>query len=332
MITVGSAAANKGEKGQGFIDVGGLAVHAEIRIPVLIVNGRESGPTLWLNGAVHGDELNGFLAMRRVAAATDPRTLKGALICTPLANPLATQWRDKVSPYDHLDLDMQFPGDPAGLMSQRVADRLFREIKVKAQFLINFHTVGTPFSAISYALYKRVPGVKEDIFAATEGMARAFGLKYHCRVDLASARGELPGNQAGALDVNCQLQGIPAFMAEVGCGGRFEEEKIAAAERGIRNVMKHLGMIAGEPERPEKQIVITRRKFIYANQAGFLIPEVGPGAILSPGQRIGRIVDFFSDVETVEAQEEVFIIHVRVHPTVHTGDRLAFLGLEWEPF
>ena len=131
--------------GKGFIKVGELAVHSEILIPVLIVNGWKPGTVLWINGAVHGDELNGFMAARLVAHETDPKTLRGTLVCTPLCNPLAIQWRQKQNPYDYLDLDQQFPGLPEGLISQQTADALFREIKEKADCVINFHTAGSYF-------------------------------------------------------------------------------------------------------------------------------------------------------------------------------------------
>lgn len=332
MITIGSASAKKGGKGRGYLTVGELAAHTKVQTPVLIVNGKEDGPTLWLNGAVHGDELNGFMAIRRLARAMDPGKLKGVLICTPLCNPLAVQWRNKLGPYDQLDLDQQFPGDPTGLISQRVASILFRQIKEKANYLINFHTAGTMYDARPYTVYKKVLGAKPEVAEETEALAKAFGLATNCLVDLASANGELPGNVAGALDVNCILHGIPAFMAEVGTGGKLEEGNIVIAENGIRNVMKRLGMIPGEMELPPKRIVITKRRFIYANKAGIWMAETKPGAILPKGQTIGHIIDFFSDVEVIKAKQEAYMIQVRVNPVVHSGDRVAFLGLEWSPF
>jgi predicted deacylase len=329
MLKVGSAAAANGSKGQGFIKVGELAIHAEILIPVMIVNGREAGPTLWVNGGVHGDELNGFMAMRRVATGLDPAQLKGALIITPLCNPGATQWRQKLNPYDYLDMDQQFPGDAAGLLSQRLAYQLFREIKEKANCLINFHTAATPFTASPYTVYKAVPGVKAGLNEEVEKLARAFGAYANCKVDISSAKGELPGGLGGALDVNCALQGIPAFMAEVGAGGKFEEENIVAAERGIKNIMKSLRMIPGEIEKPEEQITITKRRFLYCDKGGFLVMDAQPGTVLTGGQRIAHVIDLFSEVETIEAKDKTYIILARVNPIVHTGDRVAFLGLEW---
>jgi predicted deacylase len=330
MLKVGSASAEKGSKGQGYLRVGELSVHAEVMIPVVMVNGRESGPTLWVNGAVHGDEINGFMAARRVVAGLDPSNLKGILICTPLCNPLATQWRQKLNPYDFLDLDQQFPGDPEGLLSQRVAYHLFREIKEKANYLINFHSAATPFTALPYTVYKTAQGVRSEVSQEGEKLAKAFGLYANCKVDISSAKGELPGSLGGALDGNCALQNIPAFMAEMGSGGKFEEVNIAAAERGIKNVMKYLKMIPGEIETVGKQITITKRRFLYCNKGGFLVMDVQPGAVLSKGQKIAHLIDLFSEIETLEAREKTFIIQVRVNPIVHTGDRVAFLGLEWD--
>jgi predicted deacylase len=193
MLRVGSASAEKGSRGQGFLKVGELSCHSQIVIQVLIVNGKERGPVLWINGGVHGDEINGFMAIRRVAEALEPGKLKGALICTPICNPLATQWWQKLNPYDYLSLDQQFPGDPQSLISQRVAYHLFQEIKEKANYLINFPTAATPYIAASYTVYKVVPGVKSEFTQEVEKLARTFGLFGNCRVDISTAKGELPG-------------------------------------------------------------------------------------------------------------------------------------------
>jgi predicted deacylase len=51
---------------------------------------------------------------------------------------------------------------------------------------------------------------------------------------------------------------------------------------------------------------------------------------LEKGDNIARVVDLFSEVETLKAQEKTYVIQVRVNPIVHTGDRVAFLALEWD--
>lgn len=260
-----------------------------------------------------------------MAETLDPKGLKGALIGTPLCNPPAVQGRNKIGPYDALDMDQQFPGDPGGLISQQIAYHLFQEIKGKAHYLINFHTAGTYYDAPPYTVFKKVPGVKPEVQTKTEQFVKAIGLRANCRVDLSSARGELPGNTGGALDANCALQGIPSFMAEVGAGGKFEAENILIAQRGIENAMKHLGMIPGELELPKEQIIITQRNFLCTKEAGFFIPEARAGSVLPNGGVIGRIVDLFSEREIVVAPQETYVIQMRRNPVVHSGDRIAFI-------
>ncbi|MFC1798263.1 M14 family metallopeptidase [Thermodesulfobacteriota bacterium] len=329
MIKVGSASAEKGQKGHGFLKVGELSVHSEIQIPVLIVNGKEEGPTLWVAGAVHGFEIEGFLATRRVAFNLDPNKLKGCLICTPLCNPLATQWRQKRSPYDFLDMDQEFPGKPDGSYSQRVAHILFQEIKEKANYTLIFHSARPTSMLEPYTVYKTVAGVSPEITSEVERFAKAFGLIVNSKVDLSTAKGELPGSMRGALDVNCVLHGIPAFMAEIGRAQMFEEKHTSAGERGLYNLLKYLNMIPGEIDYPKKQIIITKRRFASANKAGFLIMDAKPATIVRKGHRIAHIIDLFSELEVMEAEEDSFIIVGSGEAIVHIGDVVAVIGSEW---
>jgi predicted deacylase len=117
-------------------------------------------------------------------------------------------------------------------------------------------------------------------------------------------------------------------MAEVGSGGKLEEENIATSERGIKNVMKYLKMIPGDIEVHPQQITITKRRFLYCSKDGFLIMDAKLGEIVAKGERIAHVIDLFSELETLKAQEKTYIIQARVNPIVHTRDRVAFLALE----
>jgi predicted deacylase len=181
-----------------------------------------------------------------------------------------------------------------------------------------------------YTVYKAVRGVSPETSLEVERFTKAFGLVINSKVDLSTAKTELSGSMKGALDVNCALHGIPAFMAEIGRAQMFEEKHTSAGERGLYNLMKYLGMIPGKIERPEKQIIITKRKFIYANKAGFLIMDAKPGTVVPKGQRIARIIDLFSEVEVIEAEEDSFIIISSGEAIAHTGDVVTIIGTEWE--
>ncbi|PKC52050.1 hypothetical protein RhiirA1_482375, partial [Rhizophagus irregularis] len=278
-----SLTAKPGEYVSGMVKVAEYSHRGEISIPVLIVNGEEDGPCLWLNGAVHGDELNGPMAMRNLLPKIDPKKLKGAIIATPISNPLAFQARQKNTPQDSLDLDMQFPGDQKGMLSQRLAYQLFEKIKQYATHLIDFHTLGTPFDAKPYTVFKRVPVAKEEVCAVAEEMARAFGGTSHCLVDLGGKTNELPGNILGFLDVQCLAHGIPAFMAEIGVGGLIQNEMVNFGEYGILKVLKTLEMYSEEAEGIQPieypdPLTITARKFIYTDKGGLAIDNAPSGS------------------------------------------------------
>jgi len=327
MIRIGSASSKEMSKVTGKLEVGELAGGSRISIPVIIINGNSKGPVLWLNGGVHGDELNGIFAIRQLVMELKPEQVNGILICTPACNPLAFQGRSKVSPLDNLDLDQQFPGDNDGLISQKIAYILFKEIKNKANYLINFHTLGSYYFGKPYTVFKSIPGAKIETIIHSEEIAKLFGVYLNCEVDIAKAKNELPGSLLGGLDVNCILNDIPAFMAEMGSGGRLESENVIVAINGIKNVMKYLGMISGKPNVIKQQVILIKRKFIRSNYSGLVTIHTQPYDFLRKGERIAQIIDLYGNTkEEILAPEDVYVIGTRFNPVVNTGDRIALVG------
>mgnify|MGYP001529416809 CR=1 FL=1 len=94
--------------------VGKLANGADVMIPFLLLKGAKDGPFFWINGAVHGAELNGSVAAWELFQELDPAQVKGTLAVTPVANALGFQRRDKISDLDFQDMDTSFPGKPNG--------------------------------------------------------------------------------------------------------------------------------------------------------------------------------------------------------------------------
>lgn len=327
MIKIGEIKSQKGERVTGFLEVGKMANGCTLKIPVIIVNGKDEGPTLWLNGAVHGDEINGIVAIRKAAFDIEPDKLKGSLICTPVCNPVAFQARFKLSNFDYLDLDQQFPGNPKGLLSERIAYLLFEQIKDRSDYLINFHTLGRYYLGRPYTVFKIVSKASKGVLKKVENIAKTFGVYLNCKVDQTKTTNELPGSLDGALDVNCIRNGIVAFMAEMGSGGRLEQENVEIACQGIKNIMNYLKMIKGEPQVARKQIVITKREFIWCNEAGIVFMNVEPYNFVKEGSVIAYITDFYGNtVEDIKAPRDCYVIATRFDPVVNTGDRITLIG------
>src|SRR6476469_4095926 len=95
---------------------------ARVALPEVVeVFGDRPGPTVALLGGVHGDELEGVLAARRVARRLDPGTLRGCVRIAAPAHPSAWAAVSRTSPVDGLNLARVFPGDPGGGPTEQVA-------------------------------------------------------------------------------------------------------------------------------------------------------------------------------------------------------------------
>lgn len=328
-IEIGSAKAAPGSVGKGYLKLGSMALIPEVTTPVVIINGRQEGPVLWLNGAVHGQEINAFAAMRNISRALSPADLAGAIIMVPFCNPLATQLRRRGNPFDGLDLDQQFPGRPDGSYSERTADILLKLIKANADYMISFHAVFHGGRPPNYTVYKTLPEFSGEFRKKLEGFVLAFGAHANCHVDLGAMTGELPGGFANSICAASSRAGIPGFMAEIGGDSVFMDDAIDGAEKGTYNILRHLGMIEGAPARPGRQIIITRRRFFFADHAGFLRSKLKGGEMLKKGEEVGRIVDLFDDLDVIKSPEDAYVILIRQEPVLHFGDPFALLGLEW---
>ena len=74
---------------------------------------------MWINGQVHGPEINGVLAALDFVNALQPAGLSGSIVVTATANPLALNTRTKTTQQDEGDLDQSFPGNAGGLREAR---------------------------------------------------------------------------------------------------------------------------------------------------------------------------------------------------------------------
>src|SRR5881396_54234 len=78
-LTIGSATARPGQAASGFIEVP-AGVDTATRIPITIVRGAQSGPTLALIAGTHGSEVAPIIALQRVRTMIDPAALRGTVL------------------------------------------------------------------------------------------------------------------------------------------------------------------------------------------------------------------------------------------------------------
>jgi predicted deacylase len=320
----------RGARAQGRIPVGTLASGADIGIPFVVVKGATDGPCLWLNGQVHGNEINGILAALDFANGLDTAKLAGAVVVTATANPLAFDARRKSAPQDDQDLDQSYPGRAAGFTTERMAHALFAEASAVANVLVNMHTLSPLFESKPYAVYKVREGgaVSEERLLS---LIAPFRPAVACRMSLAAGAGELPGNIAGALDCQLGALGIAAFMIELGAGSRAEPQYIAQGVAGFTGLAQRLGMLPGAADAPTRLRRVTRRSHVVFSHGGLFRALREAGDSVRAGEPLGSVMDVWGrTVETMSLPYDHVLIAIRRDPVVHSGDRFAFVGQAWD--
>ena len=139
-LTIGSTVARPGQAASGFIEVP-AGVDAATRIPITIVRGAQSGPTLALIAGTHGSEVAPIVALQRVRASLDPAQLRGTVLIVHVANMPSFLGRTiYYSPVDGKNLNRVYPGKQDGTVSERIAYAITNQIIERADFLVDIHS------------------------------------------------------------------------------------------------------------------------------------------------------------------------------------------------
>src|SRR5207237_628643 len=90
-----------------------------------VLVGRARRPRVVLVAGVHGDEMEGILALHELCRTLPLTELVGTLVAIPIANPTAFAGLQRRVPIDGADLNRTFPGQAEGSFSDRLAAALF---------------------------------------------------------------------------------------------------------------------------------------------------------------------------------------------------------------
>jgi uncharacterized protein len=136
---IGGASIAPGERLTVDLEVSTLANATRMNLPVHVVHGASNGPTMFLSGVVHGDEIMGLEIVRRVLAREELKAVKGTLLAVPIVNAFGFLNHSRYMP-DRRDLNRSFPGSDQGSLASLLADLFFREVVRRSQYGIDLHT------------------------------------------------------------------------------------------------------------------------------------------------------------------------------------------------
>jgi uncharacterized protein len=291
------------------VPVARLLSGQDLHLTVHILRGGD-GPTLGLIAGIHGDEIPGVRCIREVLTTLTPDTVRGTVIAVPVANPIAWQAQQRVTPertVDRANLARVFNSparpdardDRSASLARRIAAALERTVYRAITHQIDYHCYGRD-TMVRIALYR----TDQDATAreTSARMVRAFGL------GVIQAVVGSPGTTAAYA----AERAIPTCVVEMGGTHIYRETEdgvVRLGTGGALRVMQTLGMLSAAPPAVERQLIVERTVAISPQTSGYYLPGYDLEDLFSPahpcgiavhaGQVVGHLFDTYT-LETVE--------------------------------
>lgn len=310
-ITVGGVTVAPGRKMQFELPFARVATGATESLPVKVINGRSSGPHVWLSAAIHGDELNGIQIIRRVLQELDSKTLRGAVIAVPITNPLGFITQSRYLP-DRRDLNRAFPGSARGSSASRLAHLFMEQIVSQCSVGIDLHTAAEHRT--------NIPQIRANLDdPATLSLARAFRAPFSIHARL----------RDGSLRQAAAERDKTILVYEGGQANRFEDDVIEIGVNGVLRALRAMKMIEGRLPRAKPTQLVRRTRWMRARRGGIAEVGVRLGDFVNAGDQVAAISDAFGiRPTTIKATETGWVIGRSLHPLVISGDPLVHIGSE----
>ena len=311
------AALPRGEKSTGWLEVSPRADGGMWQLPLLTVTGEKPGPTLVVLAGVHGDEYEGIEAIPVAYNQIEPAALAGTVVMVPVCNVPAYEAALRSSPVDGLNLARVFPGRVDGTVTERIAYALTEQLFRHADFLLDLHSGGVAAEIPTLIGYTYD---ESELGQQMRAAAEAFGAPVIWGHPLPIPPGR---SLSAALDL-----GVPCLYTEAPGGGYARPQDVACFSRGIMNLMRHLGMLNGEPEVTANPVHLVGDGNLdivtVAPVSGFFRASVELLQHVKQGETLGQITDFAGKpIAAVTAERDGVVIMLRRIHRVHAGEGLA---------
>jgi predicted deacylase len=292
------------------LPVASLPTDTSLSLSVGVLNGLRPGPTLWLSGVVHGDELNGIEIIRQVLRLVQPRSLAGTILAVPIVNVFGFLNETRNLP-DRRDLNRSFPGSVRGSLTAQLAHRFVTEVVRRSDAGIDFHTGSDHRTNLAQ--------LRVDLsIPEVERMADAFAAPVTVNASY----------RDGSLRTWCSRQGIPMLVYEGGEANRFNDAAIKAGVDGTMRVLVELGMWGDAvAPAPAPTLRVEHSHWERARRSGIVRIDVLPGQRVERGEVLGIIAGALGDrPATVRASTPGVVLGYSRHPMASQGDALVHIA------
>jgi hypothetical protein len=311
-VEVGTARSKPGEIVYGTFDAVPLPTGGWDQLPVIIAQGRETKPVLWLTANIHGGEYDGLAVIHHLVRPELLIHLSGTVVAVPSLNPAGLRVGQRAAYYlPDKDPNRLFPTlscleetdetTPPSALEQAYA-RLFERIDATADYLIDLHDYGIrsiPFAFRDPVFYRepRDRPVAVKLQNTVGEMLDALGLTV---VNEHSPQKYLKADLHRSVSGSTLNRGrIPAITIEIGGQRTVNVAHVKAVVAGIQNVMRWAGMLPG-PAEPLPNIPVIRPGYPIRRTTHPRVPLaclvhhlVQPGDRVFAGDPVARLVDVY---------------------------------------
>ena len=319
---IGNICVEHGQKMKGIMGSITMGDGTEVKTPVIVINGSSEGPVLSIIAGVHGPEVSGIWSLITVFKELDPQQVTGTLVGIPAANPLSVQVGTYKTPID--DKNISGAGfispNPDGGTTERLSAIISPLLRM-SDYVIDLHA--NPFPSMPFVLIDLKNCLNEKTRKGTTTIAEAFGLTVI----------EWNVEKVTSTRSMCVAKGTPAITPELAGSIYISDEISSAGVRGIKNVMRVLGMLKGEFEPQEVDVI--RGDFIFygmlvANKGGLIYVKKRPGEKIMTGETVIEIYNLYGEIVDevlmpVDGYCWAFTGGIRGTHVVTEGDSLAYI-------
>lgn len=309
-VWVGQVEVRPGTAQRADLPVANLPTQKEASLPIQVVHGKFEGPRMWVDAAIHGDEINGVEIVRELFEKLDPQTLRGTVLAVPIVNVFGFLYESRYLP-DRRDLNRSFPGSPTGSLAARLADLFMTEIVDQCTHGIDLHTGSNDRI--------NLPHIRGDF---SEPETRRCAVAFAAPVMMGKAGPD------GSLRAAAHKRGKMILTFEAGEPRRFNQDAVEVGVEGVLRVMDAIGMrkhtfapLGYEPREADDTT------WVRADRAGILRLQRRSGEFVRAGDCLAHIGDAFTTngVEVRAPFDGIIVSHVR-NPLIYEGDAIIHVA------
>lgn len=266
------------------------------------LDSEQDGPTVWITGCMHGDEIGGTVIIHELFKKLQKRLQRGRVMAFPLMNPFGFENSTR-NIMSEEDLNRSFPGSEKGTLAQRIAAKIFTYIvDSRPSLVIDLHNdwnKSIPYALLDPASYKSVDHKVEQLAQRTGLLQIVDTEKIH-----------------SSLTFNLIQEGIPALVLEMGESMTINEKNVEIGLQALWNILRNQGMVDDEDPLyqyplPEK---VRDKTLVYSclplsSTSGIIRFVRKPGELVVKGQKIAKVYNAFGkQIETIAALADGIVI------------------------